>query len=513
MSSNLTLAGRYDKSRSSSRSSSLLRTGSLRSPPGGPTTPESTSASTRRVGGFLSSRTPSTPGGSQTSGSFSTSRSSYQQLSDSPCSPVVREIRMVSNDYHQRSLPPLTTPLNNHHEENHVFDHCSQDDDLVDQEFDDTGSNQEGEDTNHELDATNDKNIQLMKKAYAIAPPQDMNQSAMDDIRKITNKYICSKVKFLKHEHLYGGSKVVQDKLKKFPSFWEPNVLEKNCMAYDILSKCHGFDTMSVWNLVRFWKAIREKVLATIRTHRNVVQTKMQKAIVPGLIELNRIDSEDNRNIDNPSKLIRGLRVLRNLVQEKSDHSNVVSIRNGDGDLFRAFVDFSLMHTVGAIEWKGLKTESVVSNVFSVHDEAFAMLVMMNSWDEWEDRAKGIKIDKKNSKTLYTMSSTEGGNEEGHSETNQMRGVGGARLKKNNKVVRGWNKAGMMMFNKLVRHVYEVRKNQDQINKEAVLKQEYMKEMNDGEEKRSRKRKAEEELELIEVDGDDVVFDAYNFKG
>lgn len=376
------------------------------------------------------------------------------------------------------------------------------------------------EDNTHMEESETDKTeklVNLMKHAYAIAPPREMNNAGLSDIRKICNKYICSKVKFIKHEHLFGSTKVVQEKLKSFPSFWEPDVTKEKSMAYDIMSKCHGFAEMSVWNKVRLWKAVRAKVIQTIRAHRNTVQTKLQKSIVPALIELNRIGANDNLDVDNPPDSIKGMKEIRELALENRNHLSLMNLRDMKNPvMFRSFVDYCLMNTIGTIEWKGLKTEEVVSSVFTVHDEAFAILVMMNCWDEWEDRAKGKKIDRKNVKTLFTKS-RDSDREQSVSSNDirtQLRGIGGrgAVNNSNNKVTRGWNKEGMCMFNKLVKHIHTMRKDAYQVQMESDLKNSYKNESRDNYEQHSRKRKAEEIAILDSVEEEEVALDAYNFE-
>ena len=55
-------------------------------------------------------------------------------------------------------------------------------------------------------------------------------------------------------------------------------------------------------------------------------------------------------------------------------------------DLYRFFYDHILAYVCGKTHWKDLCTTTLGSNIVNVGDEAFALLVVENSWDCWAER-------------------------------------------------------------------------------------------------------------------------------
>ena len=137
---------------------------------------------------------------------------------------------------------------------------------------------------------------------------------------------------------------------------------------------------------------------------------------------------------------------------------------------FFFFCDRILECVAGKKEWKQQKAKQTVSSsCVSVTDEAFAMLLMINSWDKFEYMAEHAEIDDKSEvpETLYTEK------------------------KGRNRKMQGWSTDGIEKFNKLCLFVIEDRKSEEG--------QQFENEFKEFNEKKAK----EDKLGANEVDGDD----------
>lgn len=189
-------------------------------------------------------------------------------------------------------------------------------------------------------------------------------------------------------------------------------------------------------------------------------------------------------------------------------------------DMFRSFIHFCLQHIRSKIDWQYERQDVTISNFFSVYDESFVILLMMNSWKEFEMMARGERIRRGDRQTLFTncivdeLNNCSDGNSNGTRgtgtnsesvstiETTSIRGNGKGKGKKQ----KGWSAKGIETYNMIIKHIYNLRQRQEQKDMENSI----MKEYSTLDETRKRKRK---EYEQIEAPVEHVVdaIDSYNF--
>lgn len=75
---------------------------------------------------------------------------------------------------------------------------------------------------------------------------------------------------------------------------------------------------------------------------------------------------------------------------------------DGTYNEFKLIVNVCFPPMVPAKHWKQNKGELAVRNLLTISDEALALIVLENNYEEWIDKAKGVEVDKKRRKTKYT---------------------------------------------------------------------------------------------------------------
>ena len=80
-------------------------------------------------------------------------------------------------------------------------------------------------------------------------------------------------------------SKEAIDNIRRFPSFWRPDLTTERSIQNDIFNEFPEFSQATLFKKVRIWMGLREKVIQSICSHRNTTQTAIQTSIVGG--ELN----------------------------------------------------------------------------------------------------------------------------------------------------------------------------------------------------------------------------------
>lgn len=100
-------------------------------------------------------------------------------------------------------------------------------------------------------------------------------------------------------------------------------------------------------------------------------------------------------------------------------------VREDPGVAF-VFFEYFLPGVVGRKKYKNVVAFKIVSKIATISDEAFAILLLENSWNKWEDElAKRTKDPSKLTPTKWTSSKTQG------------------------KRYCGWHKEGILRFNEL----------------------------------------------------------------
>ncbi len=150
--------------------------------------------------------------------------------------------------------------------------------------------------------------------------------------------------------------------------------------------------------------------------------------------------------------------------------SRAGSINGKEKYPFFFFCNSVLECVAGKKEWKQQKTKRRVSeSCVSVSDEAFAMLLLVNSWDKFEYMAENPAIDERTEvpETRYTEK------------------------KGRNRKMQGWSSEGIDNFNKLCLFVIEDRKSEAG----QLFESEFLQHQVDKEKERK--------MGVQEVDGDD----------
>ena len=195
---------------------------------------------------------------------------------------------------------------------------------------------------------------------------------------------------------------------------------------------------------------------------------------------------------------LKGLREIRNYMrQERSVRDKLpLFLRSQDvsAEVFEAYLNLFLSCALKKLEWEGKRTDVRIGRLFTIFDEAFVILSMINSWKEWEILAKGGKINKKNKRTLYTWQPL---------DINDVRDTN-----QKVKIVRGWSNEGIKRYNKLLGELKGLRNTDVQVAMEESFR---MKLVAKGV-KRGRKRYRVDDSDNTDNNEQVEVVDPYTFE-
>jgi hypothetical protein len=120
--------------------------------------------------------------------------------------------------------------------------------------------------------------------------------------------------------------------------------------------------------------------------------------------------------------------------------SEIMALRMNCNGAYTIFCDYVLSQVVGRNKWKKTRHLNVVSTLATVSDEAFALLLLKNSWDMWIEMAE--------------LDSKKGGEPtEKRMKTTKWTQSGAGTIKYG-----GWKEEGLKQFNILAKKVLEDRK-------------------------------------------------------
>ena len=148
--------------------------------------------------------------------------------------------------------------------------------------------------------------------------------------------------------------------------------------------------------------------------------------------------------------------------------ADIFNLRKNTDGAYRVFCEFVLSHVVGRDVWKRCAHTHTISQIATVSDEAFALLLLENSWEAWKAVAG-----KQTSVPCPIYS---------------VRGPGTKRFQ-------GWTEKGIERFNELYDDVSE-----DRRHNEGTFDEAYKCAMFDAMAGRKRKRKQQcisEEIQVI----------------
>ena len=205
-------------------------------------------------------------------------------------------------------------------------------------------------------------------------------------------------------------------------------------------------------------------------------------------VMVSKENETDNEKQDR--QLLLGLKKIRNIANLENKEQMLDQLRRIRGrfnrDIFRSYVHYVLNYLIPNNVWNISRSENRIGQMFTIHDEAFVILVMMNNWKVWECMAKGERRGKgKQFETLFT---------------NQKQKIGDIEVR-----MKGWSNEGMREFNKTLRYLISVRNMYEWITIENDLMTEYKK--IDGD-KSCKKRKRDNNDEILLMDRE-TPLDAY----
>ena len=92
---------------------------------------------------------------------------------------------------------------------------------------------------------------------------------------------------------------------------------------------------------------------------------------------------------DNLSNILEGLKKIRQLAHKSQDTMDLMKIREEKHmDSFRTFVQVFLIHSKRKIDWRFEKYQTRIGKLFTIFDEALVLLLMINCWSCYEDKAR-----------------------------------------------------------------------------------------------------------------------------
>ena len=126
-----------------------------------------------------------------------------------------------------------------------------------------------------------EKQIALVQ-LYNYVKPMNILKETMETIGRIVRYHVVRNVKFIPDEHTTGLSRDAINAVRKFPSFWNPDLTIKKSIQWEIFNKIEEYEKGTMLKQVRSWLGMRENVLQYIRNHRNVTNTNIQRSVVEG---------------------------------------------------------------------------------------------------------------------------------------------------------------------------------------------------------------------------------------
>ena len=207
-------------------------------------------------------------------------------------------------------------------------------------------------------------------------------------------------------------------------------------------------------------------------------------------IPLTEISDDATEAEKHKNQLLIGLKAIREIGRRADDRDKISGFRMlrgmKDENIMNAFVHYFLNHLIQHNVWWASRSEERTGKLFTIQDEAFALLVTMNSWGIWEKMASGEKRGRgKLGDTLFT---------------NKVMNINGESL-----MMKGWNNKGMKEYNNILRYLIQVRNNDEIIEIERSIMMRYRR----IDTMRKGKRRRESNDEYILQDRE-IPLDAYN---
>jgi hypothetical protein len=152
------------------------------------------------------------------------------------------------------------------------------------------------------------------------------------------------------------------------------------------------------------------------------------------------------------SDILDGLETLFQTYVISNDAKKLSKARIEDVNAFQAFVVLCLRHTIGVMTWKLKHRREAVSDLFSISDEALALVILENNAQVWKDKARGV---------ISTADRARGGRYMTRS--------------KNGSIRKEWSHEGLERFNDMFCQVRELRLTSLSTTNEKTLKDKWNK--------------------------------------
>ena len=130
--------------------------------------------------------------------------------------------------------------------------------------------------------STHEKKRSYLIQLYDTVEPIKFSKETLSNIATVVRTTIVRNVKFVQDENTCGLSKEAIEKIRRYPSFWKPDLTKERSLQMDIINEFPNISDGTLCYKVQAWKGMREKVIHAIRAHRNNTHTLIQNSIVTG---------------------------------------------------------------------------------------------------------------------------------------------------------------------------------------------------------------------------------------
>ena len=129
---------------------------------------------------------------------------------------------------------------------------------------------------------SHDEKRSYLIQLYDSVEARSFSKETLSNIGTIVRTKIVRNVKFIQDENTCGLSKEAIEKIRKYPSYWKPDLTKETSLQMDIFNEFPDMTNGTLYDKVQAWKGMREKVIHSIRAHRNATQTQIQSSILSG---------------------------------------------------------------------------------------------------------------------------------------------------------------------------------------------------------------------------------------
>ena len=129
---------------------------------------------------------------------------------------------------------------------------------------------------------THDQKRSYLIQLYDSVEATRFSKETLSNIATIVRTKIVRNVKFIQDENTCGLSKDAIEKIRRYPSYWKPDLTKEASLQMDIFNEFPEMTNGTLYYKVQAWKGMREKVIHSIRAHRNATQTQIQSSILSG---------------------------------------------------------------------------------------------------------------------------------------------------------------------------------------------------------------------------------------